>query len=37
MRTIELDGDNELKSGSCKAGLEKDDEMSEDGETISAS
>lgn len=33
--TIELDGDNELKSGSCKAGLEKDDEMSEDGETIS--
>ena len=32
---IELDGDNELKSGSCKAGLEKDDEMSEDGETIS--
>ena len=33
--TIELDGKNELKSGSCKAGLEKDDEMSEDGETIS--
>ena len=33
--TIELDGDNELKSGSCKAGLEKDDEMSEDGGTIS--
>lgn len=33
--TIELDGDNELKSGGCKAGLEKDDEMSEDGETIS--
>lgn len=33
--TIELDGDNKLKSGSCKAGLEKDDEMSEDGETIS--
>ena len=32
---IELDGKNELKSGSCKAGLEKDDEMSEDGETIS--
>ena len=31
---IELDGDNKLKSGSCKAGLEKDDEMSEDGETI---
>ena len=33
--TIELDGDNKLKSGNCKAGLEKDDEMSEDGETIS--
>lgn len=33
--TIELDGDNKLQSGSCKAGLEKDDEMSEDGETIS--
>ena len=33
--TIELDGKIELKSGSCKAGLEKDDEMSEDGETIS--
>lgn len=33
--TIELDGDNKLKSGSCKAGLEKDDEMSEDGENIS--
>ena len=33
--TIELDGDNKLKSGSYKAGLEKDDEMSEDGETIS--
>ena len=33
--TIELDGDNKLKSGSCKAGLEKDDEMSEDGGTIS--
>ena len=33
--TIELDGDNKLKSGSCKAGFEKDDEMSEDGETIS--
>ena len=33
--TIELDGDNELKSGGYNAGLEKDDEMSEDGETIS--
>ena len=33
--TIELDGDNELKSGDYNAGLEKDDEMSEDGETIS--
>ena len=33
--TIELDGANELKSGSGNAGLEKDDEMSEDGETIS--
>ena len=33
--TIELDGKNELKSGSYNAGLEKDDEMSEDGETIS--
>ena len=33
--TIELDGDNELKSGSYNAGLEKNDEMSEDGETIS--
>ena len=32
---IELDGDNELKSGGYHAGLEKDDEMSEDGETIS--
>ena len=32
---IELDGDNELKSGSYNAGLEKNDEMSEDGETIS--
>ena len=33
--TIELDGKNELKSGSYHAGLEKNDEMSEDGETIS--
>ena len=33
--TIELDGKNELKSGSKNAGLEKNDEMSEDGETIS--
>ena len=33
--TIELDGDNELKSGGYHAGLEKNDEMSEDGETIS--
>ena len=33
--TIELDGDNELKSGSCNAGLEKNDEMSEDDEIIS--
>ena len=33
--TIELDGDNELKSGSNNAGLEKNDEMSEDGEIIS--
>ena len=33
--TIELDGANELKSGGYNAGLEKDDEMSEDGETIS--
>ena len=33
--TIELDGDNKLKSGSYHAGLEKNDEMSEDGETIS--
>ena len=32
---IELDGKNELKSGSYHAGLEKNDEMSEDGETIS--
>lgn len=32
---IELDGDNKLKSGSGNAGLEKNDEMSEDGETIS--
>ena len=33
--TIELDGDNELKSGSNNAGLEKNDERSEDGKTIS--
>ena len=33
--TIELDGKNELKSGSCNAGLEKNDEMSEDDEIIS--
>ncbi len=33
--TIELDGKNELKSGSGSAGLEKKDEMSEGGETIS--
>ena len=33
--TIELDGDNELKSGSNNAGLEKNDEMSENGEIIS--
>ena len=33
--TIELDGDNELKSGGYNAGLEKNDEWSEDGETIS--
>ena len=33
--TIELDGKNELKSGSYHAGLEQNDEMSEDGETIS--
>ena len=32
--TIELDGKNELKSGGYHAGLEKNDEMSEDGETI---
>ena len=32
---IELDGNNELKSGSGSAGLEKKDEMSEGGETIS--
>lgn len=32
---IELDGDNELKSGGYKAGLEKNDERSEDGKTIS--
>ena len=33
--TIELDGDNELKSGSYHAGLEKNDERSEDDEIIS--
>ena len=33
--TIELDGDNKLKSGSYHAGLEKNDEMSEDDEIIS--
>ena len=33
--TIELDGDNELKSGSNNAGLEKNDERSENGKTIS--
>ena len=33
--TIELDGKNELKSGSYHAGLEKNDERSEGGETIS--
>ena len=33
--TIELDGDNKLKSGSYHAGLEKNDERSEDGKTIS--
>ena len=33
--TIELDGDNELKSGGYHAGLEKNDEMFEDGEIIS--
>ena len=32
---IELDGDNELKSGSNNAGLEKNDERSENGKTIS--
>lgn len=32
---IELDGKNELKSGGGSAGLEKKDEMSEGGETIS--
>ena len=32
---IELDGDNELKSGSYHAGLEKNDERSEDDEIIS--
>ena len=33
--TIELDGDNKLKSGSHNAGLEKNDERSEEGKTIS--
>ena len=33
--TIELDGDNELKSGGYNAGLEKNDERSEEGETVS--
>ena len=33
--TIELDGKNELESGSKNAGLEKNDERSEDGKTIS--
>lgn len=33
--TIELDGKNELKSGSYHAGLEKNDERSEDDEIIS--
>ena len=33
--TIELDGDNKLKSGGNNAGLEKNDERSEDGKTIS--
>ena len=33
--TIELDGDNELKSGGYQAGLEKNDERSEDDEIIS--
>ena len=33
--TIELDGDNELKSGGYNAGLEKNDERSEDDEIIS--
>lgn len=33
--TIELDGKNELKSGGYHAGLEKNDEMSEDDEIIS--
>ena len=33
--TIELDGDNKLKSGGYHAGLEKNDERSEDDETIS--
>ena len=32
---IELDGANELKSGSHNAGLEKNDERSEDGKTVS--
>ena len=33
--TIELDGDNKLKSGGNNAGLEKNDERSENGKTIS--
>ena len=33
--SIELDGDNELKSGGYNAGLEKNDERSEEGETVS--
>ena len=33
--TIELDGDNELKSGGYNAGLEKNDERSEEDETVS--
>ena len=33
--TIELDGKNELKSGGSNAGLEKNDERSEEGETVS--
>ena len=33
--SIELDGKNELKSGGYNAGLEKNDERSEEGETVS--